>query len=169
MRAFLGLGSNLGDSERLLADALAGLPDVVAVSGLYRSAPVGGPEQPPYLNLVAELRTTLGPYELLEHCRRAEAKAHRVRLEPDGPRTLDVDVLAYGDLRLDDPELTLPHPRMTQRRFVMEPLLELTAVLVPDSLPPAGLVPSSLPPALLDQDCRRIGPAPWQPAAQAHA
>ena len=132
VRAFLGLGSNMGDSRRLLAEALRALHDRTAVSAVYETAPVGGPEQPPFLNLVVELATTSGPYELLERCRALERAADRVRLERWGPRTLDVDVLLYGDLRLDDPELLLPHPRMWERRFVLQPLSDLAPELLPD-------------------------------------
>lgn len=126
MRAFLGLGSNLGDRHRHLLDAVAALPDVAAVSPVYESEPIGGPSgQPPYLNLVVELHTDRSPRELLEVAGRIEAAAGRVRSEPDGPRTLDVDILLVGDLTVDDPDLVIPHPRMWQRRFVLLPLADL--------------------------------------------
>ncbi|MDG2112985.1 MAG: 2-amino-4-hydroxy-6-hydroxymethyldihydropteridine diphosphokinase [Actinomycetota bacterium] len=131
VRAFLGLGSNMGDSRGLLAEAVGELYDRVAVSRLYETAPIGGPEQPPFLNLVVELATTSGPYELLERCRALERDADRVRVERWGPRTLDVDVLLYGDLRLEDPVLLLPHPRMWERRFVLQPLSDLAPELLP--------------------------------------
>jgi 2-amino-4-hydroxy-6-hydroxymethyldihydropteridine diphosphokinase len=126
-RAFLSLGSNLGDRRQYLADAIAGLPDVVAVSPVYESDPVGGPPgQGPFLNAVVELRTAHGPHALLEAARRAEAGAGRVREERWGPRTLDVDVLLVGDLTVDDDdELTVPHPRMWERAFVLVPLADL--------------------------------------------
>jgi 2-amino-4-hydroxy-6-hydroxymethyldihydropteridine diphosphokinase len=125
-RAFLGLGSNLGDRHRLLAEAVACLPDLSAVSAVYESEPVGGPSgQGPYLNLVAELCTGLSPRDLLEVARRLEDAAGRVRTERWGPRTLDVDVLVVGDLEVDEPDLTVPHPRLAERGFVLFPLSDL--------------------------------------------
>jgi len=131
-RAFLGLGSNLGTRERFLADAIGTLGDsVTAVSDVYETEPVGGPGgQGPFLNLVVELDTELDPYELLAVCRRLESAAERVREEHWGPRTLDVDVLWIDGVALDDPELTVPHPRMRQRRFVLAPLSEIAPDLV---------------------------------------
>lgn len=126
MRAYLGLGSNLGDRRAHLRAAVAALPDVTAVSPVYETEPVGGPdEQPPYLNLVVALDTDLSPRELLELGRALEAAAGRVRAERHGPRTLDVDVLVVGDLAVDEPDLTVPHPRMWERRFVLAPLADL--------------------------------------------
>lgn len=127
-RAFLGLGSNLGDRARYLRDAVATLRDVglAAVSPVYETDPVGGPpDQDPYLNLVVELRTDRSPRELLGVCRRLETAAGRVRDERWGPRTLDVDVLWVDGVTLDEPDLTVPHPRMWQRRFVVAPLHDL--------------------------------------------
>jgi 2-amino-4-hydroxy-6-hydroxymethyldihydropteridine diphosphokinase len=133
MRAFLGLGSNLGDRWAYLRDAVAALPDVVAVSPVYETSPVGGPEgQGPFLNCVVELETELGPRELLEVAHRVEAAASRERKERWGPRTLDVDVLLVGDLTLDEPDLVVPHPRMWERRFVLAPLADLAPDLLPD-------------------------------------
>lgn len=133
MRAFLGLGSNLGDREQQLRQAVAALPDVVAISPVYETEPVGGPEgQPPYLNLVVELDTELSPRQLLTLAQQLESAAGRVRAERHGPRTLDVDVLLVDDVFVDDPDLTVPHPRMTERRFVMAPLADLA----PDLLTP---------------------------------
>lgn len=126
MRAFLGLGANLGDRMATLSRAVAGLPDVVAVSSLYETEPVGGPPgQPAYLNLVVELETDLSPRDLLGLAHELEAAAGRVRGVRFGPRTLDVDVLLVGDLVVDDPDLVVPHPRMRERRFVMVPLTEI--------------------------------------------
>ena len=133
MRAFLGLGANLGDRWATLRAAVAGVPDVVAVSPVYETEPVGGPPgQPPYLNLVVELDTDRSPRELLEEARRLEAAAGRVREERFGPRTLDVDVLLVGDLVVDEPDLVVPHPRLAQRRFVLAPLADLAPDLVPE-------------------------------------
>lgn len=132
MRAFLGLGSNLGDREQTLRDAVASLGGVVAVSPLYETEPVGGPGgQGPYLNLVVELDTDLDARALLGVCHRLEAAAHRVRLERWGPRTLDVDVLWVASGPVDEPDLEVPHPRMWERRFVMAPLHDLAPELCP--------------------------------------
>ena len=126
MRAYLGLGSNLGDRRAHLQAAVAALPDVTSVSPVYETDPVGGPPgQPPYLNLVVALDTDLSPRQLLDVARRLEAAAGRVPTEPGGPRTLDVDVLVVGDLTVREPDLVVPHPRMWQRRFVLAPLADL--------------------------------------------
>ena len=126
MRAYLGLGSNLGDRRTHLRAAVAALPDVVAVSPVYETDPVGGPPgQGPYLNLVVALETDRSPRELLDVAHSLEDAAGRVRKERHGPRTLDVDVLLVGDLCVDEPDLVLPHPRMWQRRFVLAPLADL--------------------------------------------
>ena len=126
MRAFVALGSNVGDRWAHLRRAVAGLPDVVAVSPVYEAEPVGGPVgQPPYLNAVVELDTALGPRDLLEVARGLEQAAGRVRGERWGPRPLDVDVLLVGDLSVDEPDLVVPHPRMWERAFVLVPLHDL--------------------------------------------
>ncbi|MCU1458045.1 MAG: 2-amino-4-hydroxy-6-hydroxymethyldihydropteridine diphosphokinase [Actinomycetia bacterium] len=135
-RAFLGLGSNLGDRLgylQLAVDGLAASPGVelVAVSPVYETAPVGGPEQPDYLNAVAEVETTLSARELLAVANAIEAEGERVRKERWGPRTLDIDVLLVGDERHDTSELTVPHPRMSERGFVLAPLADLAPELVP--------------------------------------
>jgi 2-amino-4-hydroxy-6-hydroxymethyldihydropteridine diphosphokinase len=117
-----------------LRAAVAGLPDVAAVSPVYETEPVGGPDdQPPYLNLVVELFTDLSPRALLEVGRQLEAAAGRVRAERFGPRTLDVDVLLVGDEQVDDADLVVPHPRLSERRFVLVPLADLAPELVPPS------------------------------------
>lgn len=108
---------------------------MVAVSPLYETDPVGGPqEQGRYLNVVVELQTSASPRELLERCRRLESTAQRVRTVRFGPRTLDADVLLVGDLEVDEPDLQVPHPRMWQRRFVLAPLADLAPELVPSQL-----------------------------------
>ena len=134
-RAYLALGSNLDDRFALLAGALAGLRstpgvEVVAVSRVYDTGPVGGPPQDRYLNAVVAVDTTLEPLELLRVGQRLESEAHRVRIERWGPRTLDVDVLLYGDISLDTPELVVPHPRMWERSFVTIPLHDVAPDLV---------------------------------------
>lgn len=138
MRAFLGLGSNLGDRRSHLRRAVDQLragsrAPVTAVSQVYETEPIGGPDgQGPYLNLVVELAVPPGadPYRLLEECRRLEAAAGRVRAARWGPRTLDADLLWIDGVSVDDPELTVPHPRWRERRFVLAPLRELAPDLV---------------------------------------
>jgi 2-amino-4-hydroxy-6-hydroxymethyldihydropteridine diphosphokinase len=134
-RVFLGLGSNMGDRVRYLRDAVRTLQDVglVAVSPVYETDPVGGPDQDRYLNLVVELHTDRTPHELLGVCHRLEAAADRVRVEPWGPRTLDVDILWIDGVTVDDDDLTVPHPRMRQRRFVVAPLHDLAPDLADDA------------------------------------
>lgn len=133
-RAFLGLGSNLGDRRGHLRRAVASLADVVAVSPVYETAPVGGPEQGRYLNVVVELDTPRHARDLLGECRRLEADAERVRVERWGPRTLDVDVLWVDGEIVDEDDLQVPHPRMWERRFVLAPLADLAPDLVPGAL-----------------------------------
>jgi 2-amino-4-hydroxy-6-hydroxymethyldihydropteridine diphosphokinase len=130
VRAFLGLGSNLGDRLGTLRRSVAAVPDRVAVSPVYETDPVGGPAQGAFLNAVVELDTELSPHGLLELCQSLERGARRERLERWGPRTLDVDVLLVGDLRIDDDDLVVPHPRMWERRFVLAPLRDLAPELV---------------------------------------
>lgn len=130
-RAFLGLGSNLGDRVAHLRAAVAATPDVVAVSPVYETDPVGGPEdQGPYLNLVVELDTVLDAHDLLALCGRLEAAAGRVREVRWGERTLDVDVLWVEGQTVAEPDLEVPHPRMLERRFVLAPLADLAPDLV---------------------------------------
>jgi 2-amino-4-hydroxy-6-hydroxymethyldihydropteridine diphosphokinase len=130
-RAFLALGSNLGDRWAYLRAGLAQLPDLVAVSPVYETGPVGGPPgQGPYLNVVAELRTEASPRELLAVARTAEAGAGRTRQERWGPRTLDVDILLVGDLVVREADLQVPHPRMWERGFVLVPLADLAPEMV---------------------------------------
>jgi 2-amino-4-hydroxy-6-hydroxymethyldihydropteridine diphosphokinase len=138
-RVFLGLGSNVGDRWRFLRDAVASLPDLVAVSPVYETDPVGGPAgQGPYLNCVVELSTALPPRQLLGICHRLETAADRVRHERWGPRTLDIDILLIDGVELDDPDLQVPHPRMRERRFVLEPLRDLAPDLVTEDLDRLG-------------------------------
>lgn len=138
-RVFLSLGSNVGDRRHHLREAVASLPGVVAVSPVYETDPVGGPPgQAKYLNCVVELSCALTPRQLLGICHRLESAAGRVRTERWGPRTLDVDILLVGDLVVDDGDLVVPHPRMRQRRFVLEPLRDLAPELVPDDLERLG-------------------------------
>lgn len=131
-RVFLGLGSNLGDRREHLRTAIASLPDVVAVSDAYETDPVGGPDQGRFLNLVVELDTDLEPHALLGVCHRIESAAGRVRDVRWGPRTLDVDILWIEGVTVDTPDLQVPHPRMMERRFVLEPLSDLAPELPPE-------------------------------------
>ncbi|MFD0884431.1 2-amino-4-hydroxy-6-hydroxymethyldihydropteridine diphosphokinase [Streptosporangium algeriense] len=126
MKIVLALGSNLGDRFDTLQGALDSLFDsseleFVAVSPVYETDPVGGPEQGPYLNAVVIASSTLEPRALLERALNVEDAFGRVRTERWGPRTLDVDLIAVGDLASDAPELTLPHPRAHERAFVLVP------------------------------------------------
>jgi 2-amino-4-hydroxy-6-hydroxymethyldihydropteridine diphosphokinase len=148
-RAYLALGSNLGDRAGQLqaaVDELARADDVgvVAVSRVYETEPVGGPEQDDYLNAVVEIDTALDPWALLDLAHHCEQQARRVRNERWGPRTLDVDILIYDDLQLDDPALTIPHPRMRERGFVLAPLRDVAPGLVEGSDPWPGVRVSSV-------------------------
>lgn len=130
MKAALGLGSNQGESIRLLQtalDALDALPGtkVTVVSSLYRTAPVGYADQPDFYNAVAELETSLSPRALLGACLGIEAALGRVRTFRNAPRVIDIDLLFIENVRSSDPELILPHPRVMERGFVLIPLLEL--------------------------------------------
>ncbi|MGH8774281.1 MAG: 2-amino-4-hydroxy-6-hydroxymethyldihydropteridine diphosphokinase [Jiangellaceae bacterium] len=126
-RAALALGSNLGDRLDYLqaaVDALTDSPEIipVAVSPVYETEPIGGPaEQPAFLNAVLVVDTTLSPRSLMERCKAAEDAFGRTREVAKGPRTLDVDVLAVGDGIVDDEDLTVPHPRLAERAFVLVP------------------------------------------------
>jgi 2-amino-4-hydroxy-6-hydroxymethyldihydropteridine diphosphokinase len=129
VRAFVGLGSNLGDRLENLGKMVELLDRLdrtsfVRSSRVYLTEPVG-PPQPDYLNAVVELRTELSARELLDGCLAAEAELGRERTERWGPRTIDADVLLYGRHRIDEPGLVVPHPRMFERGFVLVPLLEL--------------------------------------------
>ena len=137
-RAFLGLGSNLGDRRATLADAVRALPDVVAVSPIYETEPVGGPDQGRFLNLVVELDTARSARQLLEACAQREAAADRVRDVRWGPRTLDVDVLWLDGVEVTEADLIVPHPRMWARRFVLAPLRDLAPDLVTEAQVAAG-------------------------------
>jgi 2-amino-4-hydroxy-6-hydroxymethyldihydropteridine diphosphokinase len=137
---FIALGSNLGDRAQHIHDALRELSEsgaasgaseagpirVVACSRLHETEPVGGPPgQPQFLNAVAELTTRLAPRALLFRLQEIERKHGRERLVPNGPRTLDLDLLLYRERVIDEPDLVVPHPRMWQREFVMQPLAEI--------------------------------------------
>ncbi len=126
--AYLGLGSNLGDRETHLRKALSLLGDageIIALSSVYETEPWGYAEQPSFLNIVCGFRTSLSPPELLALAQEVERSLGRVRTVRYGPRTMDVDILLYGDLVLDTPDLQIPHPRIPERAFVLAPLAEI--------------------------------------------
>ena len=135
-RAYAGLGANLGDRETTLRAAVAALSgeegiEVLAVSTLRETEPVGVGQQPRFLNGVVALETTLAARELLDLLLAVEQRFGRVRIAGEhGPRTLDLDLLLYADEEIDEPGLTVPHPRLHERRFVLEPLAELAPGLV---------------------------------------
>jgi 2-amino-4-hydroxy-6-hydroxymethyldihydropteridine diphosphokinase len=135
---FLGLGSNLGDREAALEGALGRLEArgfrVTRRSSLWLTEPVGGPPQGPFLNAVAEGETALRPEALLEACLAIEGEMGRVRAERNGPRTIDVDILFYGDEECASPGLVIPHPRLHERRFVLAPLAEMAPGFVHPTL-----------------------------------
>lgn len=135
MRAFISLGSNLGDREAILRNALRRLSsfpgiEIRAVSRIRETDPVGVIDQPRFLNAVAELETRLDPESLLDRLQEVEREFHRTRERRWGPRTLDLDLLLYGGRVMETARLLLPHPRLKERRFVLEPLAELAADLV---------------------------------------
>jgi 2-amino-4-hydroxy-6-hydroxymethyldihydropteridine diphosphokinase len=128
--ACLGLGANLGDREASLCNALAALNAtpgirILAVSRVFRTAPWGGVTQPDFLNLCVRIETQLAPLDLLAACKAAEQQIGRQPRERWGPREMDVDILMMHGAEMTTPELTLPHPRLTERRFVLEPLADI--------------------------------------------
>ena len=134
-RVFLSLGSNLGDRRAFLSEAVHALGTwVQAVSPVYETDPVGGPDQTRFLNIVVELLTDVSARELLAVCHRLESAAERVRIERWGPRTLDVDIVWIDGETVDEPDLQVPHPRMHERRFVLAPLADLAPELVDPSV-----------------------------------
>lgn len=132
-KAYISAGSNLGDRKANLEFALTSLAEktsVLKVSSLYETEPVGYLDQPWFLNIVLELETGLAPSDLLRLCQEVEASCGRIRTFPNAPRTLDLDVLIYGDVVLQEEKLTIPHPRLAERKFVLEPLAEIAPDLV---------------------------------------
>ena len=155
--AYVALGANLGDPSatiRAAFGALANLPEsrVTRCSSLYRTAPVGNTEQPEFVNAVAALETTLAPESLLDALLDIEARFGRIRAEKNGPRTLDLDLLLYNNQQLNLPRLTLPHPRLHLRAFVLYPLAELAPAL---PLPGRGSLAAWLP-AVANQGISRL-------------
>jgi dihydroneopterin aldolase/2-amino-4-hydroxy-6-hydroxymethyldihydropteridine diphosphokinase len=145
-RAIVALGSNLGDRAAYLRFGLERLSNVVSQSQVFETDPVGGPDnQGPYLNMVAVVDTDLDPFAMLRRLLQIESEAHRVRVQRWGPRTLDLDLLFYDDYTIESEELTVPHPRFAERRFVLEPLSEVAVEFCPshwrDRLPAYGVYP----------------------------
>ncbi len=157
-KAFIGLGANLGDPEAQVRRALAALADLpgtrlVTASSFYRSAPVGVVAQPDFINAVAEIETALGARALLEALLAAERRFGRRRDFPGAPRTLDLDLLLYGDRVIAEPGLVVPHPRMHERAFVLAPLAEIA----PDIAIPGKGRAGALLAARTDQKIEKIG------------
>ena len=136
--AYIGLGSNLGDRAGNIGQAIGLLQKngikVLKTSAVIETAPVGGPPQNKFLNAVVKVETRLSPVELLDHCQAIEQKLGRVRTVANGPRTIDLDILLYDHLAMDTPQLKIPHPRMFERAFVLEPLKEIEPDLLEESL-----------------------------------
>jgi 2-amino-4-hydroxy-6-hydroxymethyldihydropteridine diphosphokinase len=132
-RVYLGLGSNVGDRERALQQAIEKLhaPDlrIVRISSVYETAPRDVVEQPHFLNLVVEADTSLFPVQLMKRGQLIERELGRKRLMAKGPRAIDIDLLLYAAVKVDCPILQVPHPRLHERRFVLEPLVELAPAL----------------------------------------
>ena len=155
--AYVALGANLGDPKATVLAAfaaLANLPEsrVARCSSLYRTAPVGILSQPDFVNAIVLLETTLAPETLLDALLDIEARFGRIRRERNGPRTLDLDLLLYDDIELDLPRLTLPHPRLHLRAFVLLPLAEVAPEL---AIPRRGSVAAWLP-AVANQGIVRL-------------
>jgi 2-amino-4-hydroxy-6-hydroxymethyldihydropteridine diphosphokinase len=160
----LGLGANVGDPVgqlRRAVLALEGIMTVERVSSLWLTEPVGLREQPPFLNVVLRGRTALDPRALLAAVAGIEDGMGRHRIVPNGPRTIDIDLLTYDDLEVDEPGLVLPHPRMSERRFVLAPLAEIApeARLRPGGTTAADLL-AALPQAEAVERIERMG---WPP------
>lgn len=156
-RAFIALGSNLQDPQRQVRQALTEISEMpgiqlVRASSLYRTAPVGYDNQPDFINAVAEITTDIPPAALLQALLALETTHGRERPFPNAPRVLDLDLLLYDDLTMHSEELTLPHPRMHSRGFVLLPLAEIAPTLV---IPGQGRV-DALAPQCLDQGVEKI-------------
>lgn len=145
-RVYIGLGSNLQDPQRQVLnalDVLADLPETVfeLASSLYQSRPMGPQDQPDFINAVARLDTGLSAEALMDSLHRIEARQGRIRRARWGPRTLDLDLLLYGDSVIETPRLSVPHPRLVERAFVLLPLLELdSGLVIPGHGPAADLL-----------------------------
>ncbi len=132
-RVFIGIGSNIGhriDNCRNALLEISGVGDIVRVSSVYETEPVGKENQPEFINCAGEIETPLSPLELLGRLKSIEDKLGRGRGEKWGPRTIDLDIIFYGDLVIDSEELTIPHPHAHLRRFVLEPMCEIAPTLI---------------------------------------
>jgi len=130
MLCYIGIGSNLGDREKYIKNAIEKLKEtegieVKKISNIYETEPVGGPKQGDYLNGVMEIETWLKPRELITELQKIEKQLGRIRSVKNAPRTIDLDILLYGDKKIDEPGLKVPHPRMHERDFVIKPLKDL--------------------------------------------
>ena len=127
-RVFIGIGSNLGDTIgncKIALDEIGNFAEIVRISSLYETEPVGNEDQPNFINSVVEINTDLSPHGLLTHLKSIEDKLGRVRGEKWGPRVIDLDIIFYDDLVIKDDDLIIPHPRAHLRRFVLEPICEI--------------------------------------------
>lgn len=163
MKAYIGLGSNLGDREamiRIALDDLARLPGtkVLRASSLYDTEPLGDEEQPRFLNAVAEIDTELTARQLLWNLLLIEKRLGRVRSHRYGPRTIDLDLLTYGHLVIDEPDLQIPHPEMAKRSFVLVPLLEIDPLA---TMPGTGELLATLLEKLAAKPLTRHGSRLW--------
>ena len=137
-KVYLGLGSNIGDSKKNIESALLLLGEKVNIvnkSSYYETEPVGFKDQPWFLNIVVEGRTDLNPRELLDFTQSVERDMKRVKTIVNGPRIIDVDILIYDDVKMESENLTIPHPRMDERAFVMVPIFEIAPNLVINNIP----------------------------------
>ncbi|WP_129595856.1 2-amino-4-hydroxy-6-hydroxymethyldihydropteridine diphosphokinase [Anaerophilus nitritogenes] len=143
-KAYLSLGSNLGNKKENIENALKYLESesvhIVSVSSYYETEPVGYTDQDWFLNMAIQIETSLNPYELLLYCQEIEQKLKRKRIIRWGPRTIDIDILLYENIYMNDEKLTIPHPRMIERAFVMIPLLEINKDLMIDQKPIKDIV-----------------------------
>lgn len=133
---YIGIGSNLGNRQQNINKAISYLKDsdkieVKKVSSIYETEPIGGPPQGKFLNGVIEIETDLSPLDLLDRLDEIEMKLGRVRSEKNGPRTIDLDILLYSDIQINNERLTIPHPHMQEREFVLRGLREITQAGIP--------------------------------------
>ncbi len=159
---YFGLGGNIGDRFAYLQDAIRGLAEfctIEATSRVYETAPVHVTDQPRFLNMAVRARTDLTPRTLLTHVQGVENRLGRVRNLRWGPRVIDIDILLYADRIVDEADLTVPHPRMTERRFVLAPLTDIAAAAL---FPPTGRTVSDLLAALpADDDIQMMAESVW--------
>lgn len=132
VQAYLGLGSNIGDRKQQLLKAIDLIGNIKGIkvtkqSSIYETAPIGYTDQPNFLNLCLEIETELSPQQLLKHCLDIEQQLHRLREIRWGPRTLDIDILLYSDNIIETDNLSIPHPRMQERAFVLIPLNDIAS------------------------------------------